>query len=457
MRRTQSLFGDDTAHPAQVPDDYGRPLTLLALNALVRQAVERALPGDYWVEAEIAELREVHGHCYIELVEKDPHSNTPVAKAPARCWRQAWALIKPHFERTTGQRLAPGMKVLVRVRASFHEAYGFAWVINDIDPTYTLGDLARRRMEILAKLRAEGVLELNKQLPLPLPARRIAVVSSAGAAGYGDFCHQLRTNAYGYRFSVTLFEAAMQGEQVEAGIIAALNAIYAEAETFDCVVIIRGGGAASDLSGFDTLALAENVANFPLPVITGIGHERDTTVLDAVAHTCVKTPTAAAALLIERMRMAEEAAEDMARRLAAAVERRLATERMRLGRVADRLPGTARVASARAAARIDTLATRLAAATRRSLDGQRHRLNTVGAALPTLARRRMENERHRLEMLRQRACALDPELTLRRGYSITTVNGRALRTMNDVKEGDIVVTRLGKGKIKSTVTWKSKK
>jgi exodeoxyribonuclease VII large subunit len=277
-------------------------LSLFELNSIVSEIISMSLPDSYWVEAELSEAREAYGgHCYMELIEKDERSNTPIAKTHASCWRNRWMLIKPHFERVTGQRIHAGMKVLLKVHAQFHENYGFSWIVDDIDPNYTLGDMARKRQEIIQTLKEEGVFELQKELRLPMFCQRIAVISSASAAGYGDFCNQLADNGYGLQFVTSLFPATMQGEGVEQSVIAALNQINAEWEQWDCVVIIRGGGATSDLSGFDTLALAENVANFPLPIITGIGHERDESVLDMISFRRVKTPTAAAAFLIDHL------------------------------------------------------------------------------------------------------------------------------------------------------------
>ena len=200
--------------------------SLIELNRLVRDAIECGLPDEYWVEAELSECRERSGHCYMELIEKDEQTNTPVARASAKCWRQTWQMVSPYFERTTGQPLRAGLKVLLRVYAQFHEAYGFSWIVTDIDPTYTLGDMARKRQEIIRQLKAEGVFDLQRELRIPLFAKRIAVISAAGAAGYGDFCRQLEENDYGFRFEVTLFPAIMQGEQVEQSVIAALNQIY---------------------------------------------------------------------------------------------------------------------------------------------------------------------------------------------------------------------------------------
>ena len=276
-------------------------LTLYELNNMVAEVISSVMPDEYWVEAEISEMRVVNGHCYMELVQKAEDTKTPVARASAKCWRTHWALVKAAFGRVTGRELNTGMKVMMRVHADFHEAYGFSWIVTDINPEYTLGDMARRRREIIARLKEEGVLELQKELVLPLFTQRVAVVSSDNAAGYDDFCNQLHDNGKGLAFTVRLFPAVMQGEATERSVIAALNEIYLRTDEFDVVVIIRGGGATSDLSGFDTLSLAENVANFPLPVIVGIGHNRDESVLDMVANQSVKTPTAAAAFLVDRL------------------------------------------------------------------------------------------------------------------------------------------------------------
>ncbi|MEE1233690.1 MAG: exodeoxyribonuclease VII large subunit, partial [Phocaeicola sp.] len=276
-------------------------LSLYELNGLVRRSIQACLPDEYWVQAELSDVRSNYsGHCYLELVQKDPKSNSLVAKARGMIWSNVFFRLKSYFEEETGQAFVSGIKVLVKVTVGFHELYGFSLTIIDIDPTYTLGDMARRRKEILNRLDAEGILTLNKELDFPELPQRIAVISSATAAGYGDFCNQLENNIYGFQFFTRLFPAVMQGDKVESSIIAALDAINAEIDNWDAVVIIRGGGATSDLSGFDTYDLAANCAQFPLPIITGIGHERDDTVLDMISHTRVKTPTAAAEFLIAR-------------------------------------------------------------------------------------------------------------------------------------------------------------
>ena len=403
--------------------------SLLELNRLVRATIEDTLCEQYWLEAEIGQIGENNGHCYLEFIQKIEGHNTPVARAKAKCWRNVWGSVRPYFEHTTGQTLTLGMKVLVLVHPDFHEAFGFSWIVDDIDPRFTLGDMARRRQEIIRQLKAEGVFDLNRELPLPLFTQRIAVISSSTAAGYGDFCRQLEENTRGFRFSVTLYESLMQGEGVERSIISALDKINAHIDDYDCVVIIRGGGATSDMSGFDSLLLAENVANFPLPVITGIGHDRDECILDMVSHTRVKTPTAAAAFLIDRLEQVARRIDDAADRITSYVQHRMEIEKMRLSRAAERIPILFSLVKSKQENKLATLNQRIASAVQRLID----------------------RRRHALDILEQRTKSLDPTLLLQRGYSITLVNGHALRSPSAVKPGDIIVTRLADGTVKSTV------
>lgn len=426
-------------------------LTLYELNSMVRDVVELGMPGSYWVEAELSEVRERSGHCYMELVQKDLTGNSTVARASARCWRSTWASVRPGFEQVTGEHFRAGLKVLLQVHAQFHENFGFSWIVTDIDPAYTLGDMARRRQEIIRILKEEGVFDLNKELCLSLFASRIAVVSSESAAGYGDFCNQLDTNAYGFAFSVRLFPAVMQGERTEGSIISALDAINSEADDFDCVVIIRGGGAVSDLSAFDSLALAENVANFPLPVITGIGHERDESVLDMVANKRVKTPTAAAALLIENLKHTYDHIVQAQERISVSVSRRMDYERVRLERVSGRIPVLFSLVKTRQQARIDSLFARVGAAAGRIVAEERLRLDRLSVALAPTVRQRLSAENHRLELLGQRISAVDPAILLRRGYSITLHNGRAVYSPDQLSDGDVIETRLAEGNVRSVV------
>ena len=404
-----------------------RHITLFELNRLVREAIEDALPMEYWVEAELSECRESRGHCYMELIQKDEQTATPIAKASAKCWANKWLTIRPYFERTTGQQLHAGMKVLLQVYPQFHEAYGFSWIVTDIDPTYTLGDMARKRQEIIQKLKAEGVFDLQKELQLPVFCQRIAVISSQTAAGYGDFCNQLADNPYGFKFETQLFPAIMQGEGVEQSIISALEQIYDM--PFDCVVIIRGGGATSDMSGFDTLALAENVANFPTPIITGIGHERDESILDMISHTRVKTPTAAAALLIDHLKGVLETIEGAQSMITHYVQQKLSIANSQLSIISEAIPRLFSIVKTRQEAKIDALYTRL----------------------PMLIERRFTSERHRLQLMDEKLKALDPTLLLARGYSITVHNGRAVKDASQLPPGAEIETRLAKGTIHSVI------
>ena len=381
--------------------------TLRQLNLMVRDAIEMQMPNEYWVEAELSECRERGGHCYMELIEKEEQTNTPVARASAKCWRQTWQILQPHFERVTGQPLHAGLKVLLRVYAQYHEAYGFSWIVTDIDPTYTIGDMARKRQETIRQLKEEGVFDLQRELRIPLFAKRIAVISAVGAAGYGDFCRQLEDNEYGFKFEVTLFPAIMQGEQVELSVISALNKIYEQSpNTYDVVVIIRGGGATADLSGFDTLALAENVAQFPLPIITGIGHDRDESILDMVSNTRVKTPTAAAALLIDNLRQVLE----------------------RLNIAQQRISMAGHI-----------------------ITDARHRIEMLQQRLSVSIERIITNQKHHLSQLELLLQNYDPQRLLSRGYSITLHNGHAVRDPQQLKAGDELETRVEKGTIKSIV------
>lgn len=426
-------------------------LTLLQLNRLVRETLELSMPGEYWVEAELSEVREHAGHCYMELIEKEPRSNTPVAKASAKCWRSTWGAVRTHFVRVTGQSLAPGMKVLLLVAAQFHENYGFSWIVSDIDPTYTLGDMARKRQEIIRRLKADGVFYLNKELPLPMFAQSIAVISSAGAAGYGDFCHQLANNDRGLRFNVRLFTAIMQGEGVEQSVIAALDAINAAADDFDCVVIIRGGGATSDLTGFDTLALAENVANFPLPIITGIGHERDESVLDMVAHTSVKTPTAAATFLIDNLKQVVDVIDRAQLIVTRTVSERLALERLRLTRLSANIPAVFSLYGHRQLTALTVLSERMRHATADHITKAGHTTDMLSARLRSAARTYTTAATHRVNLLAQRTEALDPKHILRRGYSITLCEGRCVRDADSLAPGTRLTTRLSHGEVTSEV------
>ena len=405
-------------------------LTLLELNGRVKSTLQFEMPDAYWVQAEISAISPSgQGHCYLELVQKDTTGRTFLAKAKANVWRNTWLKLKPYFEAETGESLKVGMKVLLQVTVTFHEVYGYSLVVQDIDPTYTMGDMARRRKEILDQLAKDGVLGLNRELEIPVLPQRIAVISSATAAGYGDFRNQLANNVYGFQFYVKLFQAAMQGDDVERSVIAALDAVAARMGDFDVVVIIRGGGAVSELSCFDSYNLAFNIANFPLPVITGIGHERDDTVADVVAHTKVKTPTAAAEFIINRVFDAAQVLETLSRRMGDAVTGRMNAENMRLERLAQKLPSLFAVLKVRNEQMLENI-------WNRSVNGVRN-LFTVN--------------NHRLELLEKSIAAADPVLILKRGFSLTRCNGHVVSRASDLKSGDRLTTVLADGTVESEI------
>ena len=431
-------------------------LTLYELNNLVSEVISSVMPDEYWVEAEISELRVVRGNCYMELVQKAEDTRTPVARASAKCWRTYWILVQSSFERVTGRQLCPGMKVMMRVHADFHEAYGFSWIVTDINPEYTLGDIARRRREIIARLKEEGVCDIQKELIIPLFAQRVAVISSDNAAGYDDFCNQLQNNEKGLAFSVKLYPAVMQGESTETSVIDALDRIYKDEDKFDVVVIIRGGGATSDLSGFDTLSLAENVANFPLPIIVGIGHNRDESVLDLVANMSVKTPTAAAAFLIDRLAAVAARVDAAATSLSKYVTNRIEQEKSRIKYLSTVLPSLYAAVKSRENMRISRMSDSLYVAVRQIVASEKARLDLMPQRLSGAWRQAVTGESHRLQMLEQRVAASDPKRMLARGYTLTLHDGRAVTDLSSLKKGDMLTTLFAGGEVVSEVNKISK-
>ena len=446
-------------------------LTLFELNQLVRETIECEMPDEYWVEAELSECRESRGHCYMELIQYDedskssgsfqraglfsaPARSVPIAKASAKCWASKWMVIRPYFERITGQQLHAGMKMLLKVYPQFHEAYGFSWIVTDIDPTYTIGDMARKRQEIIRQLKEEGIFDLQKELRIPLFCQHIAVISSETAAGYGDFCNQLTDNPYGFLFHTRLFPAIMQGEGTAQSIINALERIYAcvnSEQDFDCVVIIRGGGATSDLSGFDTLELAENVANFPIPIITGIGHDRDESIIDMISHTRVKTPTAAAALLISHLKEVLDTINGAQERLTRYAQQKLSTANNQLSAMAVALPRIFSTLKIHQEAHIDSLYSRLIHCCSDNVSSLSTRLSALEDRLPMLVERRLLFEQHRLQLINEKTKGFDPRILLKRGYSITLHQGKVIRSSEQLCQGDEIETLLEKGTIKSII------
>jgi exodeoxyribonuclease VII large subunit len=428
-------------------------VTLYELNNLVRSVIEQTLDDEYWLQAELSEARlAANGHFYVEFVQKDDTGRNLLARARGTMWARTYNMLAPLFERATGERLRVGMRVRVLVTLAFHELYGYSLNIVNIDPSFTLGDLAKRRREILAQLDSDGIIDDNKSLPLPALLKHVAVISSAGAAGYGDFCNQLSDNGYGLHFETRLFPAVMQGANVEESVLAALEAVCAEADAFDCVVIIRGGGATSDLSDFDSYALAAAVAQMPLPVIVGIGHERDETVLDFVAHTRVKTPTAAAAFLIDHEAQQLARLDDLSLSITQHARASIEQAKSTLDHLVVSLPRTFALVSERQSRRLEQLMTRIAQAAQMGVQRPMARLEAMEPLLVQAARFRMQNTQTRLQHLEQRIAALDPSLQLKRGYSLTfTADGQLVKDASHLRTNDILTTRLATGEIKSKV------
>lgn len=432
-------------------------LSLYELNQMVRKVLDLSFDGPLWVQAELSEVRESRGHCYVEFVQKDISGQSFVAKARGQVWARKWAFIGPMFERVTGQKLSAGMSVLALVEVTFHELYGYSLNIVDIDPSYTLGDIARRRLEIMERLKAEGVDTMNKELPLPALLQRIAVISSETAAGYGDFVNQLKNNAHGLAFSVMLFPAIMQGDGVERSVISALNAIAEQMDEWDVVVIIRGGGAVSDLSGFDTLALAENVAQFPLPVITGIGHERDDTVIDLVAHTRVKTPTAVAEFLIHHQEEQLRRLESFADSVHNCTLQIIGEEKQRISVLTSRMPSLAAVLTGREQQRIERMMLRAQNYASQHLAQLSMQLEATFQRMQVAASNTIQRQHSILDVAEGKLVASDPVNILRLGYSITRVGGKAVSNVASLQPGDIIETTLADGTVTSIIEQKNNK
>jgi exodeoxyribonuclease VII large subunit len=399
-------------------------LTLLELNSLIRSTISNTFPDLYWVVAEIAESKcNQKGHCYLDLIEKEDHKT--LAQIRATIWSYEYRTLSRKFEAAAKAPLNQGMKVLLLVAVTFHEVYGLSLNVKDIDPAYTMGEMALRRREIIGRLKKEGIMDMNKELALPLVPQRVAVISSPTAAGYGDFLDQLNKNPYGFQFAHALFPAHMQGEESEKSMIAAFNMIEKMRDRFDVVVIIRGGGSVADLSCFDSYALAARIALFPLPVITGIGHEKDDTVADMVAHTKMKTPTAVAEFLISGIRSFEEKIISIENRLHLYAERLLND----------------------AAYTLNSLAQRLCLVPSHITTAPQNHINALEKNIRGSLRQYLQHKENKLSVMEQAVRLLDPINVLRRGYSITRHNGQALRDTSAICTGDEIETRLYKGSI----------
>ncbi len=427
----------------------------LTLSQLQRQ-VSAALavpPLQYvWVVAELSDVSQRGGHCYMELLEKDPERGTPLARMRAIIWANTFGRLAAEFLAATGQRLTAGIKVMVCGSVNNHPVYGLSLVITAINPEYTMGDLMRRRREIVERLRREGILEMNRQLDFPQVCLRVAVISSDQAAGYGDFCNQLYNNQWRLRFHTRLFPAIMQGERSARSIIDSLDVIASQEGEWDCVVIIRGGGATSDLACFEDYDLAANIAQFPLPVIIGIGHERDITVLDYVARMRVKTPTAAAEWLIAHGAALLAELNDKGHRIVRMVTDRISGAKEQLSYYQGALPVAPVNAVERARSRLRNALMAVGQIGVRRITPALTRLDTLQANMPVLLAGIVQRYAERLDVKANMIEALSPQATLNRGYTITRVNGRAVTDASQVESGQEITTILARGSLISTIT-----
>lgn len=403
-------------------------ITLSELQRLVKETLHERFALPVWVSAEISEIKvNYSGHCYLELVEKGGDNGVPLAQSRAVIWRTAYARIAGYFEAGTGQRLAAGIRILAKVAVTYHELYGFSLQITDIDPAYTLGDMERQRQQTIDQLRKEGVWDMNREIAMPMVVQRVAVVSSVNAAGYQDFCKEIGKSPY--RFRLTLFDAFMQGAAAEESIVAALCAVADRMDEFDAVVVIRGGGSASDLNCFNAYRLCTHVAQFPLPVLTGIGHDKDTSVADMVAHTALKTPTAVAGWLVERMAGIEGRLDHAALQLHAMTGSAMHSSEVRL----ERLSGEIRQLGGE-------LLTR-----------QRLRTEHLAELLPQAVRDFLARQTTRLGNAAELVAGRSPERILRLGFAVVRTNGKAVLSAANVRQGDTLEIEVADGRIESTV------
>ncbi len=403
------------------------PLTLSQLQQQVKATLAERFALPLWVVAEVAELKvNYSGHCYLELIEKGASDGVPKAQARAVIWRSHYPRIASYFESTTGQRLEAGMQLLVKATVTYHELYGFSLQISDIDASYTLGEMERKRQETIARLKAEGVWEMNQTLPLPLVVQRIAILSSSKAAGYQDFYQELSQSPY--RFHTDLFEAVMQGEAAESSLISALGEVAERIDDYDIVVIIRGGGSTSDLNCFNSYRLCSHIAQFPLPILTGIGHDKDQSVADLVAHTALKTPTAVAGWLIDRMQQIEGWLDGAALSLHDASLNLTRNHLLRLERNEEEIKNLSR----------------------RLIDLQRSRLEQYALRLPEECGRLLRREGERIRHLESLTESHSPSRILRLGFSVTRLAGRAIRTAEEAPTGSTLEIELAEGHITAT-------
>ena len=430
-------------------------LSLYQLNQLIKESLRKVIPTTIWLRAEIHNITTNYsGHCYLDLIEKGENSDQIIAKQRATIWASTYKLLAYKFYSATGGTLQAGMNILVEVSVEFHELYGMSLNVRDIDPTYTLGELQRRRLEVIQRLKKCGLIDKNKRLPMPRLVQRIAVISSPTAAGYADFVHQLQNNPHGFAYSITLFPAIMQGPQTEESILSALDKIInfqLSTFNFQLVVIIRGGGATSDLQAFDSEALAERCANFPLPVITGIGHLRDETILDLVAHKNLKTPTAVAEYIISHTLELDMDLLSLGDRIQKSVILRLEQEKNLLTSLSAYIPQYALRLLASSDSKLTSLQHRVELKTADLIAQNRLLLDRKSDQLSALVNQQLQQQQNNLKLIETKLQLLDPQQLLKKGYSFTTHNGKLVTSITQLTPGDTITTTLADGIVDSVV------
>jgi exodeoxyribonuclease VII large subunit len=449
--------------------------SLLELSKMIGKAIDDSFSGKYWIVSEINEIREnTSGHCYLELVEKDQPADRIIARSRATIWASTWRMLRSYFETSTSQSLTQGMMILTEVSVEFHELYGLSLNITDIDPVYTMGDLERKRTETIKKLEQEGIINMNRELSFPLFPARIAVVSSPHAAGYEDFMHQITNNPKKYRFDIRLFPAIMQGDSTGRSIIKNLEAIFEQEDMYDVVVILRGGGSASDLYSFDSYEIAAHIAQLPIPVITGIGHERDRTIAGMVAHTDLKTPTAVAEFLIGKFHELDMRLGGLSVRLAGEVSYIIDQKRHFISTSIKDLPVIVQNNISQRGRHLRSKGSMLAMSATGFLKENRHQLKSAHSGfgfivknyllsirntevqfstrmLPGSIKDHLRKKNGQLELLNKTMILVDPANILKKGYALIYKGGRIIKSISEINDNDILETKLQDGRIDSKV------
>ena len=427
-------------------------LSLYELNSLVKDVLDLEFSSMYWIVAETSDVRRnQNGHCYLELLQKDSSDRNIVAKARAMIWSNTYMLLKPYFEETTRQQFSSGIKVLIQVKVGFHELYGYSLTIHDIDPSYTLGDQAQKRAAIIKQLEEDGILELNKELELSQPLQRLAIISSPTAAGYEDFCNQLDHNNYGFIYYKKLFPAIMQGENTETSVSNALDQIFNYLDCFDAVVIIRGGGASSELASFDSYLLASSCAQFPLPILVGIGHDRDQTVLDLVAHTSLKTPTAVAEFVVNETLRQWITINEIGKRIKDTCTKLVTQQNLQLNKMQMKTTIALKNRMQEQVLKLQWYQKSIVSNCTHRLKDEKRILIDIKQNIASKSSSQINAQSTLLDTMQKHLKLLSPENLLKKGYTYTLKDKKLVTSKEQVASGDKIQTIFADGEVTSIV------